>query len=149
MPHFNFKHGLSYTKIRNVWNAMHQRCTNPNTKSYAIYGARGIAVCERWKSVQAFVADMGIPEKGMTLERINNDLGYSPDNCKWVTRTAQAHNRRSSRHVVLDGKPTVFCVAARALGYEPSSIHQWMTKHNLTHQAAIDHYATKRRVANG
>ena len=74
---------------------MFSRCTNPLSPSWDNYGGRGIAVCQRWRDFRLFVADMGPrPTALHTLDRRNNDRGYSPDNCRWATRTEQCVNRR-------------------------------------------------------
>ncbi|MEY9421532.1 hypothetical protein ABIF69_007974 [Bradyrhizobium japonicum] len=74
---------------------MIQRCTNPHTKAFKNYGGRGITICDRWRrSFEAFLADMGEPPDGHTLDRKNNDGCYEPDNCRWATRAEQKLNQR-------------------------------------------------------
>jgi hypothetical protein len=74
---------------------MRRRCNNPDHADYHRYGARGITVCERWNSFDNFIADMGPkPTKDHSIERVENDKGYSPDNCIWGTKLEQGRNRR-------------------------------------------------------
>jgi hypothetical protein len=82
-------------KLYWIWAAMIQRCSNPNNKFFYCYGARGIKVCPEWKnSFSQFLKDMGLPEPGKTLERKNNNLGYTKENCYWASNQEQALNRR-------------------------------------------------------
>lgn len=92
------KHGHSahgrVTTTYNIWCAMIKRCTKPNRKDYKYYGGRGITVCERWRVYENFLADMGERPKGLSIDRINNDGNYEPNNCRWATREEQRANQR-------------------------------------------------------
>ena len=81
-----------------AWSNMIQRCTNPKRREYKYYGARGITVCERWRSFENFLADMGERPEGLTLDRINNDGNYEPGNCRWVDWETQQSNRRRAAY---------------------------------------------------
>lgn len=89
------KNGASKHPLWGVYNQMVSRCHNEDNPSYYNYGGRGIKVCDRWlESAFNFYEDMGDCPEGMSLERVNNDQGYSPENCKWETKSMQQFNQR-------------------------------------------------------
>ena len=93
-------HGLSGHKLYGTWKQMVQRCTNPKHKYYGDYGGRGIIICEEWLDIKKFIAwaESTHPNiEGYTLDRIDNDKGYNPDNCRWADRTMQSVNQRISK----------------------------------------------------
>ena len=92
-PRYNQETGklsICYRK----WSSMLQRCTNPKHLAYAFYGGRGVTVCARWRSFDAFYQDMGDPPNGHWIDRIDNTKGYQPGNCRWVTPSESAANRK-------------------------------------------------------
>jgi hypothetical protein len=91
-------------RVYAVWKRMIARCLDPNDRAYSRYGGRGIGVCERWLKFSNFYSDMGDVHKGMTIERIDNEKGYEPGNCKWATWKEQANNKRTSRYLEFQGK---------------------------------------------
>lgn len=87
-------HGMWGTRTYRIWKAMRTRCNNPNTKFWRNYGGRGIKVCPRWDSFEAFYEDMGACPDGLSIERKNSNGDYEPSNCCWATRKQQTLNRR-------------------------------------------------------
>jgi hypothetical protein len=102
---------------------MRRRCLKETHTDYARYGGRGIKVCDRWSKFENFLADMGEPPPGMTIERVNNDGNYEPANCKWATRAEQGANRSTVRRVVIDGIEMSLRAACGHLGLKPETIY--------------------------
>jgi hypothetical protein len=123
------------------------RCTNPNQATYAKYGARGIKVCKRWRTFDAFLADMGECPPGMSIDRINGKGNYEPGNCRWATIEQQGFNNPQVTPVTLNGERVSFSGAARRLGVSPQTLHKLTVKRGFTHQQAVDYYAAKHGAA--
>lgn len=103
----NWKHGGKGLPEYGIWKGIKQRCYDPNYPAFHRYGGRGITVCDRWRhDFATFLADMGPrPSKRHSIERKENGGPYSPVNCCWDTRTAQANNRRTNRLLVYRDRP--------------------------------------------
>lgn len=95
--------GGKHTKEYRAWSALKNRCNSPNGRQYKDYGGRGITVCERWEKFENFLEDMGKSPPFTSIERIDNNKGYSKDNCKWATGLEQVANRRCTVWVELNG----------------------------------------------
>lgn len=110
---YNFRHGQSANGICSPtyisWVAMLSRCSDPNATKFARYGGRGIVVCERWKSFENFLADMGERPPGTSIDRVDLNGNYEPGNCRWATDKEQCRNRTTNKRLTLNGK--TLCVA--------------------------------------
>lgn len=128
----NFKHGC--TRIANrtresstwrahiCWVSLRARCDKPKWKDYPNYGGRGITYDPAWAKFETFLADMGLPSEGMTIERVDNDGPYCKANCIWADRTVQSRNRRNKRLIVFDGKSMRIREWAQHLGVPVTTI---------------------------
>jgi hypothetical protein len=131
------KHGLSRTPTYTAWYGMLQRCENPDDIGYPNYGGRGITVCERWHTLDNFVADMGRKPKGLTLERRDNSKGYFPENCLWANKKRQQNNKRTNRIVEWKGQALTVSEWADIVGLKYSTLLErlnrgWSVEQALT-----------------
>lgn len=109
--------------LYSVWQGMKRRCDNPNFPQYRDYGGRGIKVCPRWeRNFHAFVEDMGPRPDGYSLDRIDNDDDYTPENCRWSDRKSQQRNQRVTRRVTVDGKEYIAVDLADIAGVTTNTI---------------------------
>ena len=107
---------MTGTYVFRIWTEMRSRCNNPRRKRYKDYGGRGITVCDRWQVFENFFADMGHPPTSKhSLDRKDNNKGYSPDNCRWATQTEQANNTRKNVRITFQGKTLTMKEWAREL----------------------------------
>ena len=122
-------HGRTGTAEYAIWTSMKARCQNPKNLAYPDYGGRGIAVCERWRKFENFLADMGQrPTPAHSLERIDNDGNYEPSNCRWATRKEQAVNTRGNRPITFRGRTLCMSQWDKLLGFSRATVHQRINK---------------------
>lgn len=117
------KHGKSGSRTYCIWHAMRSRCHNERAANFRNYGGRGISVCHEWHTIDGFIASMGEAPDGMTLERIDNEKGYSPENCRWATMAEQANNKRTNVVLTFNGKSQTISEWARELNVGKTTIH--------------------------
>jgi hypothetical protein len=130
-----------------VWQSMLARCSNPRHKFFARYGGRGITVCERWRSsFAAFISDVGRRPPGTTLDRIDNDGGYVPQNVRWTTHAQQSRNRSTNRFVEVGGLRLCLEDWARRLGVSRTAIANRI-KNGWSAEAAVTAPRRHRKAA--
>lgn len=121
-------HHMSNEPVYNVWRAMRQRCLNPDHKHFSYYGGRGIVICERWSDFGHFLEDMGFPDTGDTIDRIDNNGPYCKENCRWASRQAQVMNRRNNVWFYLDGEKVSLADASVRLGLHKEALRGRMRR---------------------
>jgi hypothetical protein len=107
---------------------MIHRCRNPNSPIYHHYGGRGITVDPKWDTFMGFLEDMGKAPDELTLDRIDNDKGYSKENCRWVTMAVQANNKRNNRYLTSNGETLSLSQWARKLGVCTETIRKRLNR---------------------
>ena len=133
------KHGGRNSKLYRIWSNMKDRCNNPDCKAYSDYGGRGIKVCKEWlddfSAFQKWALANGYKE-GLTIDRKNNNKGYSPDNCRWVDRKIQGNNKRNCRYITYKGQRKTVAEWSEITGIPHDTLlyrlnHGWETERIL------------------
>ena len=145
----HYKHGGKGTKLYEVWCSMKARCYNPTSKSYSRYGGRGITICDEWRNsfivFKKWAMSHGYKE-GLSIDRIDNNEGYSPDNCRWATTTQQANNKRTTLFIEHNGERKTLHEWAKVLGIKPHTLYHriyklgWTIERALSEKVSLDRY---------
>ena len=145
-------HGMTKTKLFNVWNTMKQRCSNPNSKNYKRYGARGIFVCEEWKNDFASFMKWSLShgyKDGLSIDRIDGEKGYSPDNCRWVDVYVQSNNRSNNRLMTINGITKNCKQWADHFGFEYKYFHEKCKKNDWNLEKVLEIPYFKNQIKEG
>lgn len=126
-----------YPPEYNVWASMIERCGNKNNPDYKNYGGRGIKVCKEWLSYDVFIKDMGERPNGMTLDRIDNEGDYKPNNCRWASWFTQGNNKRGNRYIEHNGRMYTVSELALMLNVESELLYSRVLKYGWSVEDAI------------
>jgi len=145
-------HGMNGTPEYHAWESIKQRCRNPKNPGYKNYGGRGITFCKRWERFENFFSDMGHRPPRHTIERIDNEKGYGPENCRWATYSDQLNNRRNNLVATEKGKRKTATQLSKESGIPFTTIKNrikkgWPEEHLLNKQWGYRHY-THPKYAN-
>lgn len=118
-------HGMRHTAEYRIWRGVKDRCLNPNIKDFPNYGGRGITLCDAWNnSFEEFFNDMGPrPSPAHSIDRIDNNGPYSPQNCRWAVAEVQHSNTRANRHISFQGETKTLTQWARITGIAKDTLH--------------------------
>lgn len=143
----NRRHGQYGSATWASWSSMRNRCNNPQNRAYPSYGGRGIAVCERWETFEHFYADMGDRPEGKSIDRIDNDGPYAPENCRWATARTQSRNRRHAVRLETPRGPMLLVEAAEAFGVAADTL-RYRLKAGWSVERALTEPVTRVRSAD-
>ena len=126
----NYKHGGTNTRLYVIWKSMRQRCGNPNNNRFYVYGAKGISIVPEWDNYETFRewAESNGYSDGLTIDRIDANRGYGPENCRWVSQKVQQNNRTNNRRIVCDGEIHTLTEWAEIVGIRTSTLHARISK---------------------
>ena len=144
---FTNTHGMRNSRLYKVWCAMKERCNNPHNKRYDRYGGRGITVCAEWVQFEPFYkwAKENGYEETKSIDRINNDKGYSPENCRWVTRSVQNRNYSRNHLITHNGETKCLCDWAVEYGINRSTLLLRLKSGKTVEQALTNQDGRKTR----
>lgn len=131
----NLKHGKASSRIYRVWRGILDRCDNPHNTQWSNYGGRGISVSLRWRDFQNFWDDMGDAPPGATIDRIDNNGNYEPDNCRWATPKEQSRNKRNNTYLEFLGRRMVIADWAKEIGVSDQMLRQRLNNGWTTEEA--------------
>lgn len=133
-------HGGRYTRLNRIWGDMKQRCTNPKNPKYPSYGGRGITVCDEWANDFTAFRDWALASgyaDDLSIDRIDNDKGYCPDNCRWTTDSVQVMNRRVSKRYEFEGEMLSLPEVADRIGVKAQTLRGRMNAYGMTFEEAV------------
>lgn len=133
------KHSMKHTRLYNIWCGMHNRCQNPNNMDYSNYGGRGISFCNEWKDFLPFydwAISNGYTDK-LTLDRIDTNANYCPENCRWVDRIVQGNNKRNNLYLTYNGETHTAAEWGRITGISRQVIRDRIKKYKWTVEKAL------------
>lgn len=137
----NATHRMSNTRIYHIWASMRSRCSNKNLPFYKNYGGRGISVCDEWnnsfETFYSWAINNGYRD-GSSIERIDNDGNYCPENCKWIDLGKQANNRRMNKRIEYKGETHNLSEWCKILGVSYSLVHNRMNKLGWSFERAVE-----------
>lgn len=148
----NTTHGLTHHPLNSIWRGMKKRCTNGKCRQYRYYGGRGISICDDWmRSFQSFYkwAITHGYERGLQIERKDNNGNYSPDNCEWTTRFVQMNNTRKNRFIQYQGRVFTIAQLARHIGLSYGTVwnrvkRNWKIEYVVSRPLAVRKYDASR-----
>lgn len=148
----NTKHNMHNTKLYSKYSGMLRRCNNKNEKSYKNYGGRGISVCPEWShsfmSFYHWAINNGYQD-GLTIDRIDNNGNYCPENCRWVDNKTQSNNRRSNRIYTMDGKTQNLSQWCKEYDMDYSRVRNRILKNGWPFEEAITYREDARKIKKG
>lgn len=155
--HVNRIHGMSHTRLHGIWSKMQSRCFNPKDEAFKYYGIRGITVCDEWLGTQGFINFMNWSlehgyESNLSIDRIDNDKGYYPNNCRWTTQSVQCRNTRINPHYILNGETYTCADLAEKYEINYSVLHQRLKVLRWSVEEAVglkSHFDKRKRDSHG